>query len=195
EVSAEPAGSLSGNSEVGGLASGENEIYAQVYYLDPFGQWHSYYTLHVPVTVGEAVPVNNSAPSLGGTAKRGYYLYVADNGSWSELPANYGYQWLRCNKNGAGCAVIPEAVSYYYLLQPEDVGHTIRLRVTATNAHGSGSPADSAASEVVRDAFTPVNTKAPAVSGNAVKGDVLVADEGEWSNEPQRYDFQWLRCD
>ena len=45
-------------------------------------------------------PVNNSLPTIGGTAREGQTL-TASNGSWGGVtPISYAYQWQRCNSVG-----------------------------------------------------------------------------------------------
>ena len=43
-----------------------------------------------------AAPVNSTAPAVTGTAKVGSTLTVS-NGTWSNSPTNYTYQWQRCS--------------------------------------------------------------------------------------------------
>ena len=49
------------------------------------------------------------------------------------------YQSLRCSRSGGNCASIAGATGKTYLLTGSDVGWKIGVRVTATNAAGSGS--------------------------------------------------------
>ena len=41
----------------------------------------------------------------------------------------------------------------------------------------------------------PVNTAAPAVSGQAYVGKTLTSSRGSWANGPTSYKYAWLRCD
>ena len=41
----------------------------------------------------------------------------------------------------------------------------------------------------------PVNTGAPAISGNPVQGQTLTTDSGSWLNSPTSYTYQWEDCD
>ncbi|RDJ93752.1 hypothetical protein B4Q13_19735, partial [Lacticaseibacillus rhamnosus] len=70
------------------------------------------------------------------------------NGSWTNSPTSYGYQWQDCDSAGAACANVIGATSSSYMLASSDVGHTIRSVVTAVNAGGS-TPASSVQSAVV----------------------------------------------
>jgi hypothetical protein len=84
---------------------------------------------------------------ISGTAQQGYTLN-ASNGSWSGSPTSYAYQWQDCSTSGGSCVNISGAMSNSYTLQGGDVGDTIRVVVTASNANGS-TPATSAATAVV----------------------------------------------
>jgi hypothetical protein len=41
----------------------------------------------------------------------------------------------------------------------------------------------------------PVNDGQPTVSGDAAPGSTLAADPGQWTPAPDRFDYQWQRCD
>jgi len=81
-------------------------------------------------------PVNTALPTVSGTATQGQVL-TTSNGSWSGSPTDYSYQWRQCDSSGANCSDISGATQGSYTLAAGDVGHTIRVVVTATNAGGS----------------------------------------------------------
>jgi hypothetical protein len=144
-----------------------------------------------------SAPGNTSLPKIQGTAEEGETL-TATAGSWSgSQPITFKGQWKQCAKNGTGCAAILGATDADYKLRTEDVGHTIRITVTATNNDGS-SQATSQATAVVKAAAAnaPTNTSAPTISGTAKEGQTLTADKGAWNgSQPIDYKFQWQRCD
>jgi hypothetical protein len=144
----------------------------------------------------EAVaPVNTTPPAITGTATVGKTLTATD-GTWSNAPTSFSYQWLRCNGGGNSCATIPGATQKTYLLVAADAGQTIRVRVTATNADGSAS-AQSDQTAAVNPATSnavPKNTAAPTVSGVAKVGQTLTANPGTWSGNPTSYAYQWQHC-
>jgi uncharacterized membrane protein len=85
----------------------------------------------------KAAPVNQQEPIISGTAQEGQTL-TASTGTWqSSTPLTYSYQWRRCDASGAGCSNIGGADSRTYQVRNADVGHTLRVRVTARNADGS----------------------------------------------------------
>jgi acid phosphatase type 7 len=100
------------------------------------------------VSSGPAPPTNSSPPTIGGNARAGALL-TADPGSWAgSEPIAHAYQWGRCDQEGTGCAEIGGATERTYRLTADDVGATIRVTVTASNAVGS-SGASSEATAVV----------------------------------------------
>jgi hypothetical protein len=83
-------------------------------------------------------PVNTARPAISGSAFEGNPL-TASNGTWNGATATYTYQWQRCDTAGAGCHSISDATSQTYTPTALDVGNTLRVVVTASNAFGSGS--------------------------------------------------------
>ena len=139
-------------------------------------------------------PANTSPPSVTGTAQDGQTL-SASAGSWSGTPPiGFAYQWRRCDSGGGGCADISGAGGQSYTLTSADVGSTIRVTVTGSNAAGSSS-ASSAATSVVA-AVPPSNTSPPSVSGMTQYGQTLTASAGSWGGTlPIGFAYQWRRCD
>jgi hypothetical protein len=83
-----------------------------------------------------ASPVVKASPRITGRARVGRVL-SGSRGSWSFSPTGFRYQWLRCNAHGGSCSSIRHATQATYRLTGADVGHRLRLRVTATNTAGS----------------------------------------------------------
>jgi hypothetical protein len=140
-----------------------------------------------------AAPTNTAVPAISGTAQQGQTL-TASNGSWSGSPTSYGYQWRDCTSS-TSCTNISGATSSSYTLQSSDVGKTVDVVVTATNAGGSSS-ASSAQTAAVTGATpaAPANTAVPTVSGTAQQGDTLTASNGSWSGSPTSYAYRWQDC-
>src|SRR5215213_5207347 len=140
-----------------------------------------------------APPANTAAPTITGTAKVDETL-TAQNGTWSNNPTAFQYQWQRCNASGAACANILGATAKTYLLTPADAGRTMRVRVTGINAEGAVN-ARSAPTAVVASSAAPRNPVRPTISGEPQAGEELTAEEGSWTNSPTSYTYQWQRCD
>ena len=139
-----------------------------------------------------AAPTVVSVPAVSGVAQAGKTLTEV-HGSWANEPSSYSYQWLLCNASGASCAAIVGATSQSFVPVAADVGSTLRVWETASNAGGSSSPAVSEATPVVLPA-APTVVSVPAVSGVAQAGKTLTEVHGSWANEPSSYSYQWLLC-
>jgi hypothetical protein len=139
-----------------------------------------------------ATPQNTSPPTISGTPKVGS-TQTASDGSWSNTPTSFAYQWQRCASDGNGCGDITAGTTKTYTPTSGDVGHTLRVVVTATNADGKAS-ATSGPSDVIGSANGPTNSVRPAVSGSAVVGETLRVTNGSWSPVPSSYSRQWQRC-
>jgi thermitase len=90
--------------------------------------------------VGYLAPavLNTVPPQINGTAQEWMEL-TASTGSWSGSPYGYSYAWQRCDAGGGSCVAIAGASAGYYTLPSAEVGHTIRVIVTATNGGSQAS--------------------------------------------------------
>ncbi|HEU0251120.1 MAG TPA: hypothetical protein VFR48_10390 [Solirubrobacteraceae bacterium] len=145
-----------------------------------------------------AAPANTALPSVTGTTTEGQTL-SASTGSWSGSPTSYAYQWQACDGSGSNCVDVAGASGPSYLLNSGDVGHTLRVTVSATNAGGSGSVASLPTASVVAlpppPPPAPSNTALPAIAGTATEGLSLSASTGSWSGSPTSFAYQWQDCD
>ena len=140
-----------------------------------------------------ASPANTSPPTISGTAQDGQTL-SASTGTWSGNPTSYTYQWQHCDSSGANCTAVIGANNSSYKLNSADVGSTMAVAVTASNAGGSAS-AQSSPSAVVT-ALPPQSTSPPTVSGTDATGQMLQSSSGSWmGSAPMSYAYQWQRCD
>jgi hypothetical protein len=140
-------------------------------------------------------PSNTGLPSISGTAKDGQLL-TAHNGSWTGSPTSFAYVWQRCDNLGGGCTPIAGATSKQYTASSADVGHRLRVAVTASNADGSGSATSRATGVVAASGSAPTNTQLPSLSGTLQQGSTLTVDRGRWSGtKPIAFDYTWQRCD
>jgi endoglucanase len=137
-------------------------------------------------------PASIALPAISGIDQQGQTL-TASTGTWSSNPTSYAYQWQDCDSSG--CSSISGATGSSYALQASDVGESIDVIVTATNAGGS-TPATSTQTAVVSAAApsAPVNTVAPSIGGTPQQGSTLTASNGSWSNSPSSYGYQWQDC-
>src|SRR6202035_3806728 len=142
------------------------------------------------VVLAEA-PKNTAVPTITGTAQQGQTL-TEHNGTWTNSPTSFAYQWLQCE--GSTCVAISGAKSQTYVPVAGDVGHTIKVEETASNAGGPGSPATSIATAVVTPPV-PVNSAVPTITGTAQRGQTLTEHNGTWTNSPTSFTYQWLQCE
>ena len=133
-------------------------------------------------------------PAVSGAVRDGQTL-TADDGDWTGTdPISYAHQWERCDAGGANCTDIGGATSATYVLTGTDIGHAVRVEVTATNVAGNAAASSSPTTAVLAD--PPANTTAPTLSGSATEGSTLTLDNGTWTGtSPLDYDIVWQRCD
>jgi fibronectin-binding autotransporter adhesin len=143
-----------------------------------------------------APPTYTAIPTIEGPTANPFVgdTLRATTGTWTGSPTKYAYQWDRCDAVGdrRNCAPITGATSSTYRVQKADVDHTLRVRVTATNADGSATK-DSKGTGVVADNTAPKNTARPQVTGSATVGSTLTATTGTWTGATT-YSFQWQQC-
>jgi RHS repeat-associated protein len=100
-------------------------------------------------------PVNVVASGVSGVMLE-KQVASAGVGVWEGASTlSYAYQWQRCNSTGGSCTSISGATKSTYTLASADVGHTLRVAVTATNLDGS-AVSTSLASVLVGVAAPPV---------------------------------------
>jgi hypothetical protein len=146
--------------------------------------------------VRTVAPVNTAPPTVSGTPTVGQTLTASD-GTWSNAPTSFAYQWLRCNGGGNSCASVANGTQKTYTLVGADAGRTMRVRVTATNADGSTSAQSdqTAAVAPATSSAAPKNTAPPTISGTPKVGQQLTANPGSWSGSPTSFAYEWQRCD
>src|SRR4051794_7778125 len=140
-----------------------------------------------------ATPINTAPPTVTGTEREGATL-TAGNGTWSNSPTSFEYKWQRCTIDGTACGDIAGATEKTYKPVQGDVGHALRVEVTAVNADGRATAA-SQTTDPISDANGPNNTVRPALSGSATIGEELQSTTGTWSPTPTATTRQWQRCD
>jgi hypothetical protein len=144
-----------------------------------------------------AAPVNTSPPMAVDTNHReDFGAARALNGTWSNSPTSFAYQWRRCATDGTACEDISGATKEFYTKVTGDVLHTLRVEVTATNADGKGT-ATSGPTDVIDSKNGPFLNPSgrPVVSGRAQVGEELTVSNGNWSPTPTSFERQWQRCD
>jgi hypothetical protein len=92
------------------------------------------------VSASGRAPVVTRLPSLSGTPQQGATLTV-DRGDWAGTrPIHFDFTWQRCDATGHNCSTfLAHSRVKTYTLTAGDVGHEMRIEVTAKNVHGSTS--------------------------------------------------------
>jgi hypothetical protein len=143
---------------------------------DPFGsfstdaQQMSIYATYAP-SPPPAPPSNVGVPVITGSPQVGQALTTSD-GTWSQAPTAYTYQWLRCDASGSNCGPISGATFSTYTVRSADVGSTLEASVTAFIA-GSSVTATSAPTTAVPG---PEATATFGQTGVGSRSDVFGAD-------------------
>ncbi len=114
-------------------------------------------------------PLNSAPPSVSGLAEVGQTLSLT-HGEWTGRPWSISDQWEDCDGAGANCTAIAGATGPTYALAQSDLGSTIRVQETATNAGGPGAPALSAPTAPVSSNIPMIKgfTPAKGITGSAV---------------------------
>ena len=120
-----------------------------------------------------AAPTNTGEPQISGKPIVDGTLKTT-TGSWTGSPTSYDFQWTRCPASGGSsdasdCAALGGATTRGYVPSKGDVGKTLRVRVTATNAGGATTVASNA-THVVKDTTTTPPAPPPVSNGCAKTG-------------------------
>ena len=136
-------------------------------------------------------------PTISGTARVGETL-TADVSGIDDADgldsASFSYQWVR--NDGTGDADIPRATASAYTPSDEDVGKTIKVRVSFTDDGGNEESLTSAATDAVAARPNSPATGLPTISGTAQVKETLTADTSGIADADGRYDaafaYQWI---
>jgi hypothetical protein len=139
-------------------------------------------------------PNNTSPPTISGVAQDNQAL-TASPGTWvGSTPITYAYRWRRCDANGNDCK--DTSKGQVFKVTSHDIGHRLRVAVTAANSIGSSSAVSDATSIVAAAGAGPKSTAAPKITGTAQDSQTLAAAPGTWTGSaPITFAYQWQRCD
>ena len=181
--------------EVNPLTRAEQEISSNLMSLNSssplFAQpWDVAVVASSAPTIPGARPVNTLAPAIAGPDRQGETL-TASPGTWSPAASSYTYSWQRSTDGGTSWTSIASASNVSYSPVSADLGVSLRVFVTATDASGQGTATSAADGPVASGA--PSNTGAPKITGRHRVGKRLSADTGTWSPAATSYAYQWQR--
>ena len=137
------------------------------------------------------------APTVSGTAQVGETLTAATS-AISDADGlddvTYSYQWIV--NDGNADADIEGATGSTYTPVDDDVGKTIKVRVTFTDDGGTQETLSSAATDAVAAAANTAPTGLPSISGTAQVGETLTAATSAIADadglDDVTYSYQWL---
>lgn len=146
--------------------------------------------------VGSTGPANTSSPEIRvvGAAPIQDTRLTATAGTWSgSPPLTFAFQWEQCDEGGDNCSLAGGTASTY-TPTAGDVGHTLRVKVTATNAAGS-TTVQSSPTKVVRG-LLPAPVLPPTVSNlRPVVGQRVFGTVGTWSGRlPITLTYEFEKC-
>jgi hypothetical protein len=132
-------------------------------------------------------PVNMATPVISGTTTLGSVL-TTTNGTWTNSPTSFAYQWKR------GATNIGTNANTYTLVAADSLAN-ITCVVTATNVVGS-TPATS--NIIIAGNYGPINIIAPTITPfsyvDAIVGDILTTNSGSWTGAGTiTFTYQWYR--
>jgi GH25 family lysozyme M1 (1,4-beta-N-acetylmuramidase) len=144
-------------------------------------------------------PLLSTPPTIVGAPAAGQVL-AAVPGTWEGgKPLTFTYQWRSCDAAGANCTPIAGATAESYHPLSTDVGHSLKVVVTATSAAGTGTsvtaPTAAVAPAGTLPGALPTNLKPPEIVGQDQDGQVLTSSVGTWTGSPQKFTYRWRRCD
>jgi hypothetical protein len=141
-------------------------------------------------TVPSAAPVNTAAPTVSGTARRGFIL-TATSGTWGGIGNTVAYQWQRSTNNGNTWSSIAGATSSTYSLGVGDEGTIVRILVTVSNPDATVSAGSNPSASV--GTSPPANNSLPTIVGIAQRGNTLSSNTGAWAGTGNTFTLQWQR--
>jgi len=144
------------------------------------------------------VPLLSTPPTIVGAPQAGQLL-AAVPGAWEGgKPLTFTYQWRQCDAAGADCTAISGATGESYRPVSADVGHALKVFVTATSGAGTAVattvPTAAVSPAGTPTAARPTNLKQPQILGNAQAGQILASSVGTWTGSPTRFAYRWRRC-
>lgn len=131
-----------------------------------------------------AAAAATSPPTISGVVAVGQAAH-AEPGTWDREGLDFAYAWLLDG------VPVDGATARDYLPVATDQGHSLSVRVVATEGGAPVGEATSDAVTVLGEA--PVATSLPEITGGRYTGDTVQVSDGTWSREGLVLTYQWLR--
>ena len=146
-----------------------------------------------PNTLATGAPTISGTPQVGQTLTASTTTIMDDNGLTG---VSYTYQWIRVD---GGDSDISGATSSTYTLVDDDLGKTIKVKVSFTDDASNSETLTSAATATVSAAPNTLATGAPTISGTPQVGQTLTASTTTIMDDNGltgvSYTYQWIRVD
>lgn len=135
-------------------------------------------------------PAASVRPEATGVPRQGETL-TASPGEWTGTrPIALDVEWWRDGAAAGGWEQVGTGATR--VLGAEDVGHQLEVRVTGSNAQGTGPVSASLPVSVLGP--LPQATAPPVIAGVAMEDEILTASTGTWSGpDPVSFTFRWER--
>jgi hypothetical protein len=131
--------------------------------------------IYTSTVTTQNAPVNTTTPTILAPSQASVAAALSTQpGTWSAPsgagPITYGYQWEDCDTQGNSCQAIGGAQNSSYTPTPGDVGHTLRVLVTAVDNDGSTAVASATTGAVLSPLSSLGALPGPGTGGEAAAG-------------------------
>ena len=133
-------------------------------------------------------PYNTVAPAVTGTVRVGS-TQTTTNGTWSNTPTSYTYQWQTSSNGILWTNVAESSTASTFIPTFAQANLQLRVTISAVNAVDTAT----VTSNVVSGFLPPEATVIPTISGTTTVGQTLTATSGTWPQTSSGYVYQWQR--
>lgn len=133
-------------------------------------------------------PYNTVAPAVTGTVRVGS-TQTTTNGTWSNTPTSYTYQWQTSSNGILWTNVADSSTASTFIPTFAQANLQLRVTISAVNAVDTAT----VTSNVVSGFLPPEATAIPTISGTTTVGQTLTATSGTWPQTSSGYVYQWQR--
>lgn len=133
-------------------------------------------------------PYNTVAPAVTGTVRVGS-TQTTTNGTWSNTPTSYTYQWQTSSNGILWTNVADSSTASTFIPTFAQANLQLRVIISAVNAVDTAT----VTSNVVSGFLPPEVTVIPTISGTTTVGQTLTATSGTWPQTSSGYVYQWQR--
>jgi hypothetical protein len=145
-------------------------------------------TAYSSATRKVGAPFNTGAPAVTGTIRVGS-VQTTTNGTWSNTPTSYSYQW-ETSTDGISWIAVGSATSSTYTPTFAQANQQLRVVVSAVNDVDTAT----VTSNVVSGFLPPEATAIPTVSGTAQVNETLtISSPGTWPSTSGGYVYAWQK--